>query len=96
VREWREVFLEDVAEELTVGYVGPMAAEYVPSGMPFLRSQNVEPLRVNQDDIRFITPEFHGRIPKSALSPGDVVIVRTGTPCCWAARTPVETSLKWW
>jgi len=72
--------LEEVADELTVGYVGPMASEYVPSGIPFLRSQNVEPLRVMQDDIKFITPDFHKRISKSALSPGDVVIVRTGKP----------------
>ena len=78
--EWREVFLEDVADELTVGYVGPMASEYVPNGIPFLRSQNVEPLRVIQEDIKFITPQFHKRISKSALSPGDVVIVRTGKP----------------
>lgn len=77
---WRDVMLEDVADELTVGYVGPMASEYVPSGIPFLRSQNVEPLRVNQEDIKFISPEFHERIRKSALSPGDVVIVRTGKP----------------
>src|SRR6185436_8347521 len=77
---WREVMLEEVADELTVGYVGPMASEYVPSGIPFLRSQNVEPLRVIQDDIKFITPDFHNRISKSALSPGNVVIVRTGKP----------------
>jgi type I restriction enzyme S subunit len=77
---WRDVMLEDVAAELTVGYVGPMASEYVPRGIPFLRSQNVEPLRVNQQDIKFISPEFHERIRKSALSPGDVVIVRTGKP----------------
>lgn len=77
---WREVLLEQVADELTVGYVGPMATEYVPTGVPFLRSQNVEALRVNRNDLKFITPEFHERIRKSALKPGDVVIVRTGKP----------------
>ena len=35
--EWRDVALEDVADELTVGFVGPMASEYVDSGIPFLR-----------------------------------------------------------
>ncbi len=78
--EWREVMLEDVADELTVGYVGPMASEYVEAGVPFLRSQNVEPLRINQSDLKFITPRFHQRIQKSRLTPGDVVIVRTGKP----------------
>jgi type I restriction enzyme S subunit len=78
--DWREVLLEDVAEEITVGYVGPMASEYVAEGVPFLRSQNVEPLRINLQDMKFITMEFHDRLAKSALSPGDVVIVRTGKP----------------
>ena len=78
--EWRNVALEDVADELTVGYVGPMASEYVDDGIPFLRSLNVEPLRINKNDLKFITPEFHSRIRKSRLTPGDVVIVRTGKP----------------
>jgi type I restriction enzyme S subunit len=78
--EWRDVALEDVADELTVGYVGPMASEYVDEGIPFLRSLNVDPLRINKNDLKFITPEFHRRIRKSRLSPGDVVIVRTGKP----------------
>ena len=78
--EWRDVALEDVADELTVGYVGPMASEYVDDGIPFLRSLNVDPLRINKNDLKFITPEFHQRIRKSRLTPGDVVIVRTGKP----------------
>ena len=78
--EWRNVALEDVADELTVGYVGSMASEYVDDGIPFLRSLNVDPLRINKNDLKFITPEFHRRIRKSRLTPGDVVIVRTGKP----------------
>jgi len=78
--EWREIALGEVAADLTVGYVGPMASEYVPSGIPFLRSQNVEPFRVNHKDLKFISVSFHEKIHKSALSPGDVVIVRTGKP----------------
>ena len=80
VVEWKEVALEEVADELTVGYVGPMASEYVSDGVPFLRSLNVERLRINQNDLKFITPEFHQRIQKSKLQPGDVVVVRTGKP----------------
>jgi len=78
--EWRDVALEDVATELTVGFVGSMASEYVDQGIPFLRSLNVDPLRINTNDLKFITPEFHRRIRKSRLTPGDVVIVRTGKP----------------
>ena len=69
--EWRKVFLEDVASEITVGYVGPMASEYVNEGIPFLRSQNVDFLRIDKQDVKFITPEFHKKLQKSSLSPGD-------------------------
>ena len=78
--EWPIVALGDVAEDLTVGYVGPMASEYVPTGIPFLRSQNIERFRINLTDTKFITPEFHAQLRKSSLQPGDVVIVRTGKP----------------
>jgi type I restriction enzyme S subunit len=80
VEEWQDLLLEEIAADVTVGYVGPMATEYVAEGIPFLRSQNVEPLRINDSELKFITPEFHERLRKSALSPGDVVIVRTGKP----------------
>lgn len=77
---WARVLLGDVAEDLTVGHVGPMASEYVASGIPFLRSQNIEPFRINLSDPKFVTQEFHEKLAKSALRPGDVVIVRTGNP----------------
>ena len=78
--EWPLKYLEQIADQVTVGYVGPMASEYVESGVPFLRSLNIEPFGVNINDLKFVTPEFHRRIKKSALRPGDVAIVRTGKP----------------
>ena len=77
---WQQVLLGDIASEVTVGHVGPMASEYVLSGIPFLRSQDVEPFRIRTDSLKFISQDFHYRLKKSALSPGDVVIVRTGKP----------------
>lgn len=77
---WAQVLLEDFAEEITVGHVGPMATEYVPAGITFLRSQNVEPFRVTLNEVKYISPDFHSRLRKSVLRPGDVVIVRTGKP----------------
>ena len=71
--EWRDVALEEVAADVTVGHVGPMASEYVERGIPFLRSQNVEPLRINDTDLKFITPAFHGRLKKSALPPASLM-----------------------
>jgi type I restriction enzyme S subunit len=78
--DWQLRALHEVADEVTVGYVGPMASEYVESGVPFLRSLNIEPFRVNTTDLKFVSAEFHKRIKKSALRPGDVAIVRTGKP----------------
>lgn len=77
---WREVHLEDVADELTVGFVGSMATEYVDNEVPFLRSLNIEPYGINRKDLKYVSTEFHKKIRKSRLSPGDVVIVRTGRP----------------
>ncbi|MGK7958141.1 MAG: restriction endonuclease subunit S [Crocosphaera sp.] len=78
--DWQNVQLGDVAQELTVGYVGSMTKEYVESGIPFLRSKNVEPFNIKWEDMRYIGRNFHKKIKKSSLSPGDVVIVRTGKP----------------
>ena len=75
--EWRVVELGSVAE-LTVGFVGTMARHYEVAGIPFLRSQNVLPHRLDMTDVRFISQAFHRRIQKSKLRPGDVVTVRTG------------------
>jgi type I restriction enzyme, S subunit len=79
-QNWQEVKLGDIAEYVTVGYVGPMAHEYLPAGIPFLRSQDIKPYRIDFTDITYISDTFHEKIKKSALRPGDVVIVRTGRP----------------
>jgi type I restriction enzyme, S subunit len=80
MREWRRVRLADVADEVTVGYVGTMANEYMADGVPFLRSLNVRPHRIDIRDLMHVDREFHGRLKKSSLRPGDVVTVRTGKP----------------
>ena len=80
IEDWEEVQLQDVAKELTVGYVGTMTSEYVDCGIPFLRSKNVQPFGIKWDDMRYIGRDFHKKLNKSSLSPGDVVIVRTGKP----------------
>lgn len=92
-KEWREVRLEDVCERITVGHVGSMADEYVGEGVPFLRSQNITPFKVDLRDVKYITPEFNGRLRKSALKPGDVAVVRTGYPGT-AAVIPRELSVS--
>lgn len=81
---WRETTFEEICTDITVGFVGKMADQYRPHGVPFLRSQNVRPFRFDANEIKYISPEFHRSIQKSTLHPGDVVVVRTGAPgqCC--------------
>lgn len=57
-----------------------MADKYTTEGVPFLRSQNITPFHLNLSDIKFIPPDFHEKLRKSALRPGDVTVVRTGYP----------------
>ena len=40
--------------DLTVGYVGTMAKHYVKKGVPFIRSLNVEPFKITQNDLKYI------------------------------------------
>ncbi len=77
---WRAVRLGDVVDDVTVGHVGSMASQYRTNGIPFLRSQNVRPHRIDLSDVKYIGEDFHARLKKSQLLPGDVVTVRTGKP----------------
>lgn len=80
VTEMRKVRLKEVCDRITVGHVGPMADKYTSEGVPFLRSQNIAPFRLCVDDIKYVPQEFHEKLRKSALRPGDVAVVRTGYP----------------
>jgi type I restriction enzyme, S subunit len=75
---WVWTRIAETAERVTVGYVGPMKDQYLPSGVPFLRSQNVRANRFRSDGLVYISNDFHQKIIKSALAPGDVVVVRSG------------------
>jgi type I restriction enzyme S subunit len=57
--EWPETLLEEIADEVTVGFVGSMTSEYVEDGIPFFRSKNVSPYRISWDDVKYVSREFH-------------------------------------
>jgi len=86
---WPVVKLAELCRDITVGHVGKMSDRYVASGVPFLRSQDIEPNCVNLSTIKFIPQDFHRELRKSRLRPGDVVMVRTGYPGT-AAVVPVS------
>ena len=82
--EWQKMVFDEACDEITVGHVGKMADAYRDSGIPFLRSLNVRPFKFNRNELRYISEEFHRTIIKSRLRPGDVAVVRSGSPgqCC--------------
>ena len=75
---WKVKLLEEVCTRVTVGYVGSMASEYIEDGIPWLRSLNISRNRIVLDNIKYVSREFHHKLNKSSLLPGDVVSVRTG------------------
>ena len=84
---WKRVPLSEVAD-LTVGFVGTMAKHYVEQGIPFLRSTNISPFKIDLSDIKYISADFSKKIVKSQLNADDVVIVRTGKPGACAVVPP--------
>ena len=78
------VKLSKYLEDSTVGFVGSMSKLFVEDGVPLLRGQNILPFTLELTDPKFISSETHAKWKKSALSAGDVVLVRVGHPgtCC--------------
>jgi type I restriction enzyme S subunit len=77
---WTDRTLHSLCRRITVGHVGSMANLYKPTGIPFLRSQNIRPFSVSMSNMVFIDEDFHAALGKSSLQAGDVAIVRTGYP----------------
>lgn len=75
---WKVRTLQSVCSRVTVGYVGSMSSEYQESGIPWLRSLNVKRNYISFSDLKYVSNDFHQKLRKSSLKPGDVVIVRTG------------------
>ena len=83
----RRVKLADIAE-LTVGFVGNMAKQYVNEGVKFIRSLNIKPFHIVEDEMKYVSKEFSESLRKSILHENDLIIVRTGVPgtCCVVSK----------
>lgn len=75
---WSWSTWDQISERVTVGHVGKMKNEYRTVGVPFLRGGNVRANKYEPDGLKYVSREFHERLSKSALAPGDVLIVRSG------------------
>ena len=60
-----------------MGHVGPMKDEYVPAGVPFLRSQNVRENRLTRKGSCIFPRRFTRSSPMSTLQPDDLVVVKS-------------------
>jgi type I restriction enzyme S subunit len=76
---WTWATFEQLSTRVTVGHVGPMKHEYVADGIPFLRSQNVRENKFDPEGLLFISPDFHTKLAKSVVHPGDLAVVRSGS-----------------
>ena len=52
----QRISLSEACDRITVGHVGSMATEYQETGVPFLRSQNVRPFRLDLEGVKYIGP----------------------------------------
>jgi len=76
---WGIKRLSDICEKITVGHVGPTQDGYITrTGVPFLRTQNVERFQIDLSDALQVSQDFHRRLKKSQLKSGDLIVVRVG------------------
>jgi type I restriction enzyme, S subunit len=77
---WLWTSLSELCERVSVGHVGPTTIHFCTkdTGVSFIRSQDVRPGKLQLGQAAYITKEFHSKLKKSKLRPGDVLIVRVG------------------
>lgn len=77
---WRRIHVADVCETVSVGIVIQPSQYYVDAdqGVRAFRSANVGENKIIDRDWVYLSPEGHEKNSKSALQPGDVLVVRSG------------------
>ena len=86
--EWAVFSCEQLCREIVVGIVIRPAQYYTPEGVPVLRSANVRPGWISNDDLVFMSHRDNESLRKSQLRTGDLVTVRTGYPGTTAVVPP--------
>ena len=79
--DWQQVFIDEVTELLTNGYVGPSLPYQTDDpeiGIRYLQGFNVRPNKVDFLNATWVTQEFHERNKKSCLREGDLLVVQSG------------------
>lgn len=77
--EWQVKKLGDLATKVGSGATPTGGSSvYRPSGVPFIRSQNITGGKLNMRDVVFIDEETHRTMRNSAIKPNDVLLNITG------------------
>ena len=93
---WPLVALAALASDEKDSFVdGPFgsslkADEYVESGVPILRLQNIKPNRFVDKQIKYITEAKAKKLERHSYRPGDVAIAKLGDPCGMACVLPLQ------
>ena len=72
--------IEDLGADVTVGIVVRPTQYYVTDGIPVLRSANIREGRLDMTNLVYMSPGTHSLMAKTAVTPGDLLTVRTGYP----------------
>lgn len=78
---WGLVFIDEVTELLTNGYVGPSLpyqTEDAKTGVRYLQGFNVRPNKIDFEKKTWVTQDFHLKNTKSHLRAGDLLVVQSG------------------
>jgi type I restriction enzyme S subunit len=79
--DWQQVFVDEVTELLTNGYVGPSLPYQTNDseiGVRYLQGFNVRPNKIDFMNATWVTKAFHERNQKSCLREGDLLVVQSG------------------
>ena len=76
VRERKAEALGDIARQITDGDHGVM--NYYDDGVTYLLSECIQQGFIDTSKARYITPQRHAYLKKSALHAGDVLMIKTG------------------
>jgi type I restriction enzyme S subunit len=77
---WVVCRLKHISPQITVGIVVEPSKYYAETGVPALRSLNIRPRTIVEENFVFISEKSNAILSKSKLSAGDLVTVRTGQP----------------
>ncbi|SBW06174.1 putative DNA methylase-type I restriction-modification system [uncultured delta proteobacterium] len=71
--------LRALVSKIDVGHVGPMTAEYAPSGVWLIQTQNVREFFLDETKKIAVNEDFHRRRLKSHVIHNDILIARSGS-----------------